>query len=633
MIIKANQRGNAKELALHLLNGHNNEHVTVHDVRGFVSETVEGALQEAYAISKGTRCRQFLFSLSLNPPDDVDVPIDVFEDAIAQIEHKLGLLDQPRIIVFHEKKGRRHCHVIWSRIKHETMTALNLSFFKYKLMDISKALFIKHNWKLPKGFLSKKDKDQTSYTQDEWQQAMRMKDQPDKLKSFFKSCWDRSDNKTSFAAALQEYGFYLARGDRRGYVVIDFTGEVYSLSRWLNIKAKGLKAKLGKRHDLPDLNQAQSYLKDRYTNTIKHKLDHLHKQAKEARAPILLELRTLVTQQRAERNKLLKKQQARWQHEHQMRSSRINHGIAGILDKVSGRYQDIRKQNEAETKICLKRDQDEQHRLIQRHLSESKALHQQLSFYQDQYYQDIQRIKKEVAAYINFKIEPPIPAKQTITTNIQEQIKIIEQKLSVLSGDILSLESSMNSHLISDDLKAQIKVMIERAKEMLWLKKKQEDIEITEIQEKRQMTEATFIARQREFYRLLEQREKLKAQEQQQKHNAAFYTVVMHMSYSLNGNPLYEIAMPKPERFEETLHHHTQTLTHMNARQLHQQAKTPSIAKDSNNAALSLSKGASTAKELLKRSGKLKPTTLTPNPAMITTRVRVKNSHITDVNV
>ena len=633
MIIKANQRGNAKELAIHLLNGHNNEHVTVHDVRGFVSETVEGALQEAYAISKGTRCRQFLFSLSLNPPDDVDVPIDVFEDAIAKIEHKLSLLDQPRIIVFHEKKGRRHCHVIWSRIKHETMTALNLSFFKYKLMDISKALFIKHNWKMPKGFLSKTDKDQTSYTQDEWQQAVRMKDQPDKLKAFFKSCWDRSDNKTSFAAALQEYGFYLAKGDRRGYVVIDFTGEVYSLSRWLNVKAKALKAKLGERDDLPDLNQAQAYLKERYTSKIKCKLDHRHRQAKEARAPILLELRTLIAQQRKERNKLLKKQQARWQYEHQIRSSRINHGIAGILDTVSGRYQDIRKQNEAETKACLKRDQDEQHRLIQRHLSESKTLHQQLSFYQEQHYQDIQRVKKEVAAYINFKIEPPYIKTIQPDRDIQDQIKTVEQKISILSGDILSLESSMNSHLISDDLKAQIKVMIERAKEMLWLKKKQEDTEILQAQEKRHMTEAAFIARQKELYRLLEQREKLKAQEHQQKYNAAFYKIVMHMSYSLNGNPLYEIVMPKPKGFEEHLHHYTQTLTYMHTRQLHKEAKTPSIAKDSKNAALSLSKGASTAKELLKRSGKLKPTTLTPDPAIITTRARVKNINITDVKV
>ena len=60
MIIKANQRKNYRELAKHLLNGKMNEHVTVHDIRGFISTDVMGALREAYAVSKGTQCIQHL---------------------------------------------------------------------------------------------------------------------------------------------------------------------------------------------------------------------------------------------------------------------------------------------------------------------------------------------------------------------------------------------------------------------------------------------------------------------------------------------------------------------------------------------------------------------------------------------
>lgn len=60
-----------------------------------------------YAISQGTRCKQFLFSLSLNPPENEKVPVEVFEKAISEIEHKLGLENQTRAIVFHEKEGRR----------------------------------------------------------------------------------------------------------------------------------------------------------------------------------------------------------------------------------------------------------------------------------------------------------------------------------------------------------------------------------------------------------------------------------------------------------------------------------------------------------------------------------------------
>ena len=91
MIIKASQRGGAEQMALHLLNGGMNEHVTLHEIRNFVAQNVRGALNEAYGLSKGTKCKQFMFSLSLNPPSGEAVPVPVFEDALERIEKKLGL--------------------------------------------------------------------------------------------------------------------------------------------------------------------------------------------------------------------------------------------------------------------------------------------------------------------------------------------------------------------------------------------------------------------------------------------------------------------------------------------------------------------------------------------------------------
>ncbi|MBU3036481.1 relaxase/mobilization nuclease domain-containing protein [Tritonibacter mobilis] len=151
MILKGSQRGGAKQLGLHLLKTAENEHVEIHDVRGFMTDDVVGALREAEAVSKGTKCRQFLFSVSLNPPESESVRIETFEQAIAAIEEKHGLTDQPRVIVFHEKEGRRHCHAVWSRIDAETMTAKPLPFFKNKLMEVSKQLYLEHGWQMPRG--------------------------------------------------------------------------------------------------------------------------------------------------------------------------------------------------------------------------------------------------------------------------------------------------------------------------------------------------------------------------------------------------------------------------------------------------------------------------------------------------
>ena len=122
MILKASQRGGAAQLAAHLLKTQENEHVEVHEIRGFAGDTVHDALKEAYAVSRGTRCRQFMFSLSLNPLQHESVPVEIFEDALERIEDKLGLSGQPRIIVFHEKEARRHAHCVWSRCYRHNQT-------------------------------------------------------------------------------------------------------------------------------------------------------------------------------------------------------------------------------------------------------------------------------------------------------------------------------------------------------------------------------------------------------------------------------------------------------------------------------------------------------------------------------
>ncbi len=140
MILKGNQRAGGSQLAAHLMNLRDNDHVTVHELRGFISDSLEGAFNEAYAISRSTKAKQYLFSLSVNPPETEYVPIETFEAAIASIESKLGLKNQARAIVFHEKHGRRHAHCVWSRIDMDEMRAINLPHYKLKLCDISRDL-------------------------------------------------------------------------------------------------------------------------------------------------------------------------------------------------------------------------------------------------------------------------------------------------------------------------------------------------------------------------------------------------------------------------------------------------------------------------------------------------------------
>ena len=74
MIIKASQRGGGQDLAAHLMRIDDNEHLSIHEMRGFASGNLKGAFKEVEAVSRGTKCKQYLFSVSLSPPDDGTAP-------------------------------------------------------------------------------------------------------------------------------------------------------------------------------------------------------------------------------------------------------------------------------------------------------------------------------------------------------------------------------------------------------------------------------------------------------------------------------------------------------------------------------------------------------------------------------
>lgn len=227
MILKGSQRGGGQELAVHLMRTDENEHAEVHELRGFAADDLPSAFKEAQAVSRATKCRQFLFSLSLNPPETENVSVAAFEAAIDRIEEKLGLEGQPRAVVFHEKEGRRHAHCVWSRIDSETMTARQMSFFKTRLTEVSRELYLEHDWKMPRGLADSSLRDPANYTLAEWQQAKRAGHDARAFKDAVQDAWAISDGKGAFANALKERGLWLARGDRRGHVLLDHTGEVY----------------------------------------------------------------------------------------------------------------------------------------------------------------------------------------------------------------------------------------------------------------------------------------------------------------------------------------------------------------------------------------------------------------------
>ena len=402
MILKGSQRGGGQDLAVHLMRTDQNEHVRLHEMRGFMSDDLRGAFKEAEAISRATKCRQFLFSLSLSPPERETVPVDVFEQAIERIEARLGLEGQPRAIVFHEKEGRRHAHCVWSRIDAASMTARPLSFFKRKLFGISRELYLEQGWTMPRGLVNAAERNPTNFTLAEWQQAKRQGIDPRWLKQTLQDCWTRSDNRRAFVRGLEEHGFFLARGDKRSFVVVDHAGEVHSLPRALGLKTKDVKDRLGDDGDLSSVDEVKRQIGERMGAAMRRHIDEARAEFR-ARVAVLDRHRVAMTiQHRDARRELDTRLDSEWMAGGRERMARLPTGLRGLWHRITGKYQEVRDQNEAEAKTTRLRHAQERERLIEAQLQERSELQREFKTLRQQQAAQLLDLRRDVGRYLCF---------------------------------------------------------------------------------------------------------------------------------------------------------------------------------------------------------------------------------------
>lgn len=399
MILKASQRSGAKQLGLHLMKTEENEHVEIHEVSGFVADDLMGAMKEAHALSLGTKCKQHMFAVSLNPPATESVRIEVFERACDMIEERMGLKGQPRMIVFHTKEARMHAHAVWSRIDAETMTAKPLPFFKTKLRDIAKQLYLENGWSMPEGFRDAKLRDPRNFTLSEWQQARRANLDAREVKATIQECWAKSDNGSAFAKALEERGLFLARGDRRGHVAVSIEGEAFAIARATGHKSKDITARLGDPKELRSVAETISHIGNTVAPRLSRYISEAKRIAANAMKPLNEQKQAMTNDHKAERQKLDQMQGDRFTNEQRERSARVRSGAKGVWDILTGRYFKVRKQNEMEAHFGLQRDRHQRHDLVQAQMKERQGLQTQIVAARERHAQQLLGLYQDASRY------------------------------------------------------------------------------------------------------------------------------------------------------------------------------------------------------------------------------------------
>jgi len=187
-----------------------------------------------------------------------------------------------------------------------------------------------------------------NYTRAEWQQTLRTRQNPKVIKATLQECWAVSDSRKAFEQALQERGYALARGDRRGFVAVDVYGEIYSLSRQLGIKARDLKQRLGDSKALPGVDEAKAAFTRQVSALFRGYMAELEASHKQALSPLLKIKHAMTAAHRKDRAAQKAWQEKRWQQEENARAARLRKGLKGVWDKLTGKYWKYREGNEKE---------------------------------------------------------------------------------------------------------------------------------------------------------------------------------------------------------------------------------------------------------------------------------------------
>ena len=269
MIIKGGAAGNVGWWGKHLQRDDTNERAEVKEISGLLATDLPTALREMQAIAAQSRSGgNFMYQANINPEAHERLTPEQWREAVDTLEKNLGLTGHQRVVVEHEKEGRTHRHIVWNRVDVDTLRVTDIGGNYYTHERTARQLersFDHTPTPSPHGQQRPEGRADRAAELWEIRAAERSGIDRDQVKQDATEAWRTTDSGKAFAAAIEERGYILARGDRRDFCIVDSAGTAHSVARRIEgATTKDIRERLEDidRDSLPSVADAREVMRD-----------------------------------------------------------------------------------------------------------------------------------------------------------------------------------------------------------------------------------------------------------------------------------------------------------------------------------------------------------------------------------
>ncbi len=262
-----------------------------------------------------------------------------------------------------------------------------MGFHKMRQREISQDLHKELGIPLPDGLKNSQDRDPLNFGIAEWQQAKRLGEDPRDIKRIIGEAYQFADGAQAFNAALETHAMQLARGDRRGFVVLHHSGETLPLHRFLGAKQKDIRARLGQPEHVQTVDQARAILRAKMTAVAEKRVDDLKTKQRKEQTRMGNAVKRLKTEQQLSRQSLQRQHQTRQKAEAKARADRIRSGLMGLWDRAQLKLGvgKLPREFAAEIEQAKTRDAGEFHALKTEQLTDRRQLQKSINLMREKH--------------------------------------------------------------------------------------------------------------------------------------------------------------------------------------------------------------------------------------------------------